>query len=228
MPSVPERGALSLPSEAWEGAASLYRRRAAIHTCSVSPERPDNACHSRGHSASPAPAPPWGCYVLVALEPRDPEDRPGGSERARVGRSEGALSRAEQSPWGYGMRGCWRVPMATSGRLARSHLAVHIELHLCSGDGQLPRSGIGGRPTDAVDRGLHGKVWGTRRTVPGNLGYYPTIMQVLRSAAWCCIEPGGRGDGGEARTSLPSRKSQLPCCGGSSPCRSTANGPPHG
>ena len=44
------------------------------------------------------------------------------------------------------MRGCWRVPITATGRHVRSHLALHIELHLRSGDAPRgPRCGLADR-----------------------------------------------------------------------------------
>ena len=146
-----------------------------------------------GHPPGPTVKARLSYTHALDVEASNQEDRPGAGARPRVGRSAEGVSRAELWPLGYGVRGCWRVPIAASGRLARSHLALHIELHLSSGDGRQRGWGLVGRVTEPSTAVYTGNMWGMEGgrggggwdgRFLGNLGYYPSFMHVPRSPVW--------------------------------------------
>ena len=121
------------------------------------------------------------------IEPCNQEDRAGAGARSRVGPSAESLSRVEQAPLGYGVRGCWPVPAAASGRFVRSHLALHIELHLGSGDVLRRAARDWWTGHGCFDFGIHGEMWGIGERFLAIWGTIPpscTSLDVLFGRAW--------------------------------------------
>lgn len=211
---------LDLNCDAWSRDPSLPTKRGRVARLYTGDERalgaavvllsvgPPPGGHTSPESQEPKP-PALGSSIpeaamLLDVEPCNQEDRPGAGARPRVGPSAEDVSRAEQSPLGYGMRGCWRVPITTSGPLARSHLALHIDLHLCSGDVPRPGRGLVDRPRMLRFR-FTWKMWGSRGAGSWQFwGTMPPFMHVLRSPVWS-VETGGatRGNSGSVASAAP-------------------------